>query len=289
MPGNGVNPWQPSTSPWDQSFTAGGQRGAIVFPSAVPPNASPLVPILQHTTYNVVGTSVPPAQPSFWEATTIQLTMNGANGGTTFTDQRFGTTPAMVTNVTTQDAAYKFGGSSAYGDGTSGAATGILYNSSTLWDLAGNNFTIEGWFNTSQSQQDTILVTRSDSTFTSGSWSLLINTNSSSDGLLSWWAKEYSGASPLLTGTVSHRDGKWHHVAVVRVGNTWSLYVDGVQEVSAISATTIATGSQQLSFAGGHFFNRTLLGYLNMWRIVRGVAVYTGSHFAIPTSPFPTS
>ncbi len=52
-----VNPFQPSTSPWDQSFTAGGSRGSIVFASAVPPNASPLVPIALQTDLNIIGSN----------------------------------------------------------------------------------------------------------------------------------------------------------------------------------------------------------------------------------------
>ena len=63
-----LNPFQPSTSPWDQSFTAGGNRGSIVFPSAVPPNASPLVPIANQYDLNIIGSNNPTIAPGIRSA-----------------------------------------------------------------------------------------------------------------------------------------------------------------------------------------------------------------------------
>ncbi len=284
-----INPFQPSTSPWDQSFTAGSAKGTIIFPSAVPPYASSLVPIVQHTAYNVAGLNSPPAQPSFWQATTIQLTMNGVNGGVTFTDQRFATAASTVTHVTTNNGAFKFGGSAALGDGVSASGTGIVYAASPKWEFGANNFTIEGWFNTSQAQQYTILCAHSDSGFSAGAWILLINNGTANDGLVAFWERDFSAVAGMLIGTAKHADGLWHHVAVVRAASTWTLYVDGVQEATVNFVPAVTASTLDLSFAGGHFFNRTLSGYLNMWRIVNGIAVYTGTNFALPTAPFPTS
>ena len=99
-----LNPFQPSTSPWDDSFTAGGSRGRIVFPSAVPPYADPMVPIIRQSEDNVSGLSLLPSFPTYWDATAIQLTMAGAAGGTTWVDQKFGLTPfssaACTTSIT---------------------------------------------------------------------------------------------------------------------------------------------------------------------------------------------
>lgn len=287
--GPNVNPFQPSTSPWDQSFTAASRGGTIIFPSALPPNASPLVPLVQQAAFNIAGVNSPPAFPSYWEATVIQVPLNGVNGGTTFVDQRFGTVPVETADVTTSTDTFVFGGSSMKGDGVSDPGGGLRYDTSTLWYLSSRDFTIEGWFKTSQTQNATSLVTHSDSTFTAGSWTLLFNT-AASDGKLSFWSREFNaGATPLITGTLSHIDNVWHHFALVRLGSTWSLYVDGVRETAVTSGITIADGAQGLQFGGSPNFNRTLLGYMNMCRIVRGIGIYAGSAFTVPTAPFPTS
>lgn len=290
-PTPGVNPWQPSTSPWDQSFNAAPTTdGGIVFNSAVPPNTNPIIPILTATNFQVQGATVPAPPTSLWQQTAIQLTMNGANGGTTFTDQKYGTAAASTNGVTTSTAGAatkQFGGSSALCPGTGFPVSGIVFTASSLWDVASNDFTLEGWFNTTQSVQFAMLCSHSTNTFTTGSWYLSINLNTSSDGLLRFTSKEYGGT--MLAGTVNHRDGNWHHVAVVRQGNVWSLYCDGTREATVNSNIAIASpGSIDLIFGGSHGIT-TLNGYLNMWRLVNGAAAYTGAAFQVPTQQFPTS
>lgn len=81
-----LNPFQPSTSPWDQSFTAGGSRGSIVFPSAVPPFASPLVPIANQYDLNIIGSNNPPIAPGIRSANVLLQTNNLTNSPWTLTN-----------------------------------------------------------------------------------------------------------------------------------------------------------------------------------------------------------
>lgn len=74
-----LNPFQPSTSPWDQSFTAGGSRGSIVFPSAVAPFASPLVPIANQYDLNIIGSNNPPIAPGMLTQNLLNYTSDLTN------------------------------------------------------------------------------------------------------------------------------------------------------------------------------------------------------------------
>jgi hypothetical protein len=79
----------------------------------------------------------------------------------------------------------------------------------------------------------------------------------------------------------------WHHYAIVRNGNVFSVYVDGTSAASVTSsasiaaqgATTMGIGSQ---FVGGSYFGIT--GFITNFRVVVGTAVYT-ANFTPPTTP----
>lgn len=283
-----INPFQPSTAPWDQSFTGGaGERGSIIFPSAVPPNASPLVPIVQQSAFNIGGLSSPPAIQSYWDATVIQLTMDGANGGTTFVDQKFGSTPTTSASCTTSISEYVFGGASMLVDNSTSSYRGLQFADQTYFALGKNDFTIEGWvLNTGGARQYACMASHGNNTSADGNWILYMNHATSTDGLV--YFVTYPGPV-TLAGTSKVNNGVWHHIAVTRIGTVWSLYIDGVREATATSGITLADRSEALCFGGGYGFTVSINGYMDMWRIVNGVSVYTGTNFLVPTAPFPTA
>ena len=287
-----INPFQPSTSPWDDSFTASGSRGTIIFPSAVPPNASPMVPVVKQTGFNIAGVNSPPASPSYWEATVIQIPFDSYSSGTIeIRDQRFnlagnvgGTSRSSIST-----AAFRFGGASLYVDGGSVSYGGARFSTNTLFDLGASDFTIEGWVKSSQVGQYACLACRTNNDGAVTGWRIQMNLSTTSDGKIGFLLAEYSTSAYFLTGTVKHNDNIWHHVAVTRLGTTWSLYVDGIREATAILSATMVSSGTDLAFGGGTGFAQTLNGYLDEWRIVRGVCVYSGASFAVPTVPFPTT
>ena len=83
----------------------------------------------------------------------------------------------------------------------------------------------------------------------------------------------------------------WYHVAVTRSGSTWRLFLNGTQEDSVTqsdqltdSGSTTRLGNYGPSATASHGLN----GYIEDFRITRGVARYT-SNFTAPTSAHPTS
>jgi hypothetical protein len=82
----------------------------------------------------------------------------------------------------------------------------------------------------------------------------------------------------------------WTHVAWVRSGNRWSVFVNGTERLLAASASgtpynstaPFVIGRHVFSGATGYAFN----GYIDDLRITKGVARYT-ANFTPPTAPFP--
>lgn len=48
----------------------------------------------------------------------------------------------------------------------------------------------------------------------------------------------------ILTGSTAISDTNWHHVAITRSGNDWTLYLDGVSDGTATVAATQETGGE---------------------------------------------
>lgn len=211
----------------------------------------------------------------------LLLHMNGTNGSTTFTDSSG--TPKTVTAAggaqisTTQS---KFGGASGSFDGTgdylTAAGAGLAVGS--------GNFTIEGWFyfNSLQTGIRTLWAHRSTNatiggalvTHSSGALSLYI-----AESAFDW---QVLGFSPSLTVSAT----TWHHIALVRDGNTIRTFLDG-----AAGTTTTFTGSVHTSgdfslMAGAQDGTQEVDGYCDEFRLTVGVARYT-SAFTPPTAAFP--
>jgi len=100
-----------------------------------------------------------------------------------------------------------------------------------------------------------------------------------SSGILTYYdptaGNKSSGVTPSLNA--------WHHVAVCRASGVIYFYVDGVQSGSTFSVTTSIANTSD-SYFGGSSGGADFSGYATNFRVVKGVAVYTGSFTAL-TSP----
>ena len=76
----------------------------------------------------------------------------------------------------------------------------------------------------------------------------------------------------------------WYHLALVRNGNTFSLFVDGVLSNSATNSNAVLDSSQILTVGRtGAYGGLNFVGYVSNYRIVKGTALYTNS-FTPPTA-----
>ena len=84
----------------------------------------------------------------------------------------------------------------------------------------------------------------------------------------------------------------FHHVAVVRDGNTFRVFLDGVETATAdatgvtIHNSTTALAIGALSNTGGAPMGEGSAAWIDELRITQGVARYTGN-FTPPTAAFP--
>ena len=78
----------------------------------------------------------------------------------------------------------------------------------------------------------------------------------------------------------------WHHYAIVRIGNTFTVYLNGRSVGSATSTTSIsAQGGAMIIGAYDTSGGSGCKGYITNFRFVNGVGVYTGN-FPVPRAPF---
>lgn len=146
---------------------------------------------------------------------------------------------------------------------------------STDWAVGTGDFTVE-WFSY---QTDTTQFQR---IFTVDDFPSIDFGVSIESGTFYYWANNsfrYSSAGATTTNT-------WYHWAVVRENGVTKVYRDGTIRGSQIndtnnindSITTFVVGNTN-TFAT----NAALVGYLTNFRLVKGLAVYTGD-FTKPTS-----
>jgi hypothetical protein len=89
------------------------------------------------------------------------------------------------------------------------------------------------------------------------------------------WAVNVNGGAARSLNT-------WLHYAIVRNGNTFTLYIDGISVGSGTSSINIT--AQGDVFRIGNTTTYPITGYISNFRVVNGTAVYT-SNFNPPTSP----
>lgn len=160
-------------------------------------------------------------------------------------------------------------GWSAYFDGSTDSLTAT---NNAAYDFGSGAFTIEAWLNPSTGSQ-LAFASRGQTTGYEG-WILsttnfLATTNGSS------WDITINFTTPLTAGA-------WNHVAIVRNGNVYTAYLNGVSNGTTTVSGTIVSGTAELVI-GRRQGQTDYSGYISNFRIVKGTAVYT-SGFTPPTS-----
>jgi hypothetical protein len=174
-------------------------------------------------------------------------------------------------------------GGSGYFDG-SGDYLSIARDSA--FDVGSGNFTIECWVYASAFVTATpIFCQQQSSASARNSWSLRID----SSGNPQFQASAGSSNDVLITSSAPISLNSWNHIAGVRNGNDWTLYVNGVITGTATASITVNYDSTYGDVLFGASRNvatvdRYYTGYISSARLVKGSAVYTAG-FTPPTAP----
>jgi hypothetical protein len=211
----------------------------------------------------------------------LAVPMDGANNGTTFTDEsatiRGSGSAKTITNngsIPTLTAQSKFYGSSAYisNAGTQSLAFG---NYGTDFQFTGD-FTIECWVypTTSGATDGSIFVLQSGGNnyfafnFDPGTQFNIYNNS----GSPSW--------SPSVSTVIT---GQWNHLAFVRSGSTQQIFVNGASIGTNTASGTLGYSSADFARIGGGA-SGAINSYIQDFRIYKGVAKYT-ANFTPPGNP----
>ena len=228
---------------------------------------------------NAASPPSPPVDPSL---TLVLLHFTGADGSTTFTDS------APVAYTFINDAAAISSteikanfGSSGFFDNSGSSPYRKIESSSTAPDLRNTDFTIEALIYPTALNFDSCEIFGAQRGNGNLCYTMLI-TQSTNTLVAGFFGSEITHQTTVTLNTV-------HHVALVRSGNTFALYLDGIKSTATQTviqgtidtynpSTTLKIGVGRGGVAS-HF-----TGYIDEFRI-RKETMYL-ANFTPPTAPF---
>lgn len=204
--------------------------------------------------------------------TKLLLKMNGTNGSTVFTDE-CGKVVTAYGNAKISTEQYKFNGSSGYFDRVTAYAT-VPYDNDL--NLSSADFTVDLWSYPTIAEIGIMASSGSawgwrpfDISFTTKTFRVMAGNG---DG----WQVDLIGSSVALNN--------WHHVAFVRNGTTYSLYINGVLAATQVWTGTLMPNSSQFDIGGHPAYSSVYYGgYINYLRVTKGIARWT-TNFTPPTT-----
>jgi hypothetical protein len=215
----------------------------------------------------------PPTQPLQPVLNTVLL-LNGTNAG--IVDRSENNNLVTVGNTSLSTAQTRFNPTSIFFDGTGDYLTTI---DNPAWSLLTSNFTIEFWYNPTSIAANHILVQQGADV--NNRWILYWSTTT---GMSFDVASASSTIIACRQGaTTGWTAGTWYYVTLVRNGNVFTIYRNGVSIATLTDTDSIPDFSGLLYVGGGNLSGDTSLnGYIDDLRITPGVARYT-SNFTPPT------
>ena len=207
---------------------------------------------------------------AFASSLVLAVPMDGANNGTTFTDESAnikgsGSAKTITrVNTTTTTAVSKFYGSSGSFNGSN---TYLSIPDSDDFAFGTGNFTMETWAYVNSGSY--LYFGQGEG----GSPAFTVYNNLLLVGPGIW---SYSLSFPTLPVA------QWFHFALVRNGNTLTIFVDGSNVISAGYSSSWPDSSSifTIGYVRGTYTN----GYIQDFRVYKGVAKYT-ANFTPPAPP----
>lgn len=195
--------------------------------------------------------------------------------------------PTLYSAVTDTSTANTVYGGSIFFNGSSDYLN-VPSNSQTA--VQSGNFTMEGWFYFTNANANALQTMFSNYTsFGAGSNSIYWGKHTYQSGTVAVWISNYSASAPLLVDPTLPPLNQWVHYALVRNGNAFNLYRNGVSVATATYASSITASTNPIYIGtpGDAINQYNFSGYISNFRILKGTAVYTTT-FTPPTAPLQT-
>lgn len=218
---------------------------------------------------------------------------NTTNGSTTFIDSSNNGLSPIINGAGTQHStsATKFGTTSIRFTGAGhirvpeqGGGIGGLGE----FYLSNDNFTVDCWVKVDSIAPNAQVIAAQglgSTTDAITAFQMRIRTNGSVETFVKTSGGSTFGFITTSTGLIGTT--QFHHVAYVRSGSTFYLFVDGIQSGTATSTSTQGNGSGNLAIGRRGDAGNPLTGYIDEFRFKVSAADWT-SNFTPPTAPYPS-
>jgi len=222
--------------------------------------------------------------PIIADSSTTKLLLPMRTLGTTFTDSSTGNktmgNPGTATQIFYRHPYYSTTG---YFDGSGDY---LSIPASSDFNLGTGDFTIEGWFNNPTA--NTTMKTLFSLTSTTNGLGLLIGVDNGVANQVLFNVSSNDSSWDIINGSGqgAYSANSWVHVAAVRSGNTFYLFVNGTQTYTNTSSLAVYFPNAPLVLGArtSTSISQLFTGYMADWRVTKGFARYT-SNFSVPTSP----
>lgn len=206
----------------------------------------------------------------------LLLHFNGTNGSTTITDSSpNGHTTTAVGNAQLTTTSPKFGSACLTLDGSGDWLTVPAHSS---FDMGTGDFTIELFFKQTATAGTRNVIAQNVASSTANNLSIRLTGSTT-------LTVNYAGTTVLSGTMTTPSDGNWHHLAIVRLGNTGTAYFDGASLGTwSMTGNSVWNNSTGLIIGAGSVGNE-YHGEFDELRIVKGTAAYTAP-FTPPTAEF---
>ena len=184
-------------------------------------------------------------------------------------------------NAQIDTAQSKFGGASGLFDGTGDYLRVTPWGSD--FDVAAGNFTIDCWIRRPTAAGYQAIFSGRQAAGDDNNYMGLMFTNgrqvidyfASSNGTS--WDLLVGDTGAIDRGSITVTNDAWHHIALVRSGNTYYGFVDGVQDFTKTVAGTIIAVDDSLTIGNWTNYGGGFNGWIDEFRFSKGIARWTAN------------
>ena len=271
----------------DFTFSGSVATVTVVLPAQTTNTTATMVFTSGSTTFTIQLSNIvsftSSALGTYWGGTTtFTAQTRGLTSGGTVPYTISGVTSAQISNASLTGNATNVLAVPGYSASFNGTTSKLSIPASADFAFGTGNFTIEFWIKTT----DTAFEIVTQTTTSVPNWGLIVT------GGILYWQSGFAAASlyqlSLSSLTTNPTSGSWTHVAITRNGSgTGNLrfWINGIgQTAHSGDDTNNYTGTGPIQICGPGTSYGFFVGNISNFRIVKGVAVYTGN-FTVPTNP----
>ena len=244
-------------------------KGTAVYTSNFTPSTTPLTAIANTQLLTCQSTRMIDNSTNY-----LTITANGDTKPLKYNP--FGYTAQSATSYTPS-----LHGGSAYFDGTGdyiSAASNALHN-----NFGTSDFGVEGWFYFNNITGTQLIFSHRNSNTGAASYvPFLLWTVS---GTITIYSSSDNGSWNVVNGSTAGTvtANQWYHIAYTRTGNTFRVFVNGVQTLTFTSAASFSCSQPfQVGMTGPGETNAAMNGYVSDVRMTKGISPYS-ANFVPPT------